>query len=234
MIVTYRGPNGVGGAVDKFSYDGQLMKRFGGGSNGASGRFQSPWGAAVISMESAANIAGFGPYAPDVLIGNYRSGEIDAYNFTSGKYDGTLGTYASGVRSSFRSFSPVSGRSISAPACRFTGRIRRKRNSPCSSPKIQSLGILTRSTARSRLSSCPSDPLMSRTGFVDPSEIEIGPGRPGGLLPQGSHRSGRARRRRIRLVTLQVRDDAEARRRSQRTRNSFRENFFSQEARVFC
>jgi uncharacterized protein (TIGR03118 family) len=95
VIVTYRGPNGVGGAVDKFSYDGELLRRFGGGSNGASGRFQSPWGAAVISMQNAANIAGFGPYAPDVLIGNYRSGEIDAYNFTSGKYDGTLGTYAS-------------------------------------------------------------------------------------------------------------------------------------------
>jgi hypothetical protein len=43
-------------------------------------------------MQNAANIAGFGPYAPDVLIGNNRSGEIDAYNFKSGKYDGTLGT----------------------------------------------------------------------------------------------------------------------------------------------
>ena len=96
VIVTYRGPNGVGGAVDKFRYDGKLLKRFGGGSNGASGRFQSPWGAAVISMQNAANIAGFGPYAPDVLIGNYRSGEIDAYNFKSGKYEGTLATYASG------------------------------------------------------------------------------------------------------------------------------------------
>jgi uncharacterized protein (TIGR03118 family) len=96
LIVTYRGPNGVGGAVDKFSYDGKLLTRFGGGSNGAQGRFQSPWGAAVLSMQSAANIAGFGPYAPDVLIGNYRSGEIDAYNFTCGKYDGTLGTYTDG------------------------------------------------------------------------------------------------------------------------------------------
>jgi len=96
VIVTYRGPNGVGGAVDKFRYDGKLLKRFGGGSNGASGRFQSPWGAAVISMPNAASIAGFGPYAPDVLIGNYRSGEIDAYNFTCGKYDGTLGTYTDG------------------------------------------------------------------------------------------------------------------------------------------
>ena len=73
----------------------EITKRIGGGSNGALGRFQSPWGAAVISMQNAANIAGFGPYYPDVLIGNYGSGEIDAYNFTSGKYDGTLGTYAS-------------------------------------------------------------------------------------------------------------------------------------------
>ena len=96
LIVTYRGPNGVGGAVDKFRFDGKLLKRFGGGSNGLGGRFQSPWGAAVISMQNAANIAGFGPYAPDVLIGNYSSGEIDAYNFKSGKYDGTLGAYAAG------------------------------------------------------------------------------------------------------------------------------------------
>ncbi len=96
LIVTYRGPNGVGGAVDKFAYDGHLLKRF--GSNGASGPLQSPWGAAVISMPGAANAAGFGPYAPDVLIGNNRSGQIDAYNFTSGKFVGELGTDTGGPK----------------------------------------------------------------------------------------------------------------------------------------
>ena len=169
LIVTYRGPNGVGGAVDKFTNDGKLLKRFGGGSNGASGRFQSPWGAAVISMQNAADIAGFGPYAPDVLIGNYRSGEIDAYNFTSGKYDGTLGTYASGGSKLVPLVLPGLRTIHFGPGLSLFGENPPKSNSPCSSPKIQSMGIMSRFTARSRLSSWPSDPLMSRTGFVDPS-----------------------------------------------------------------
>jgi hypothetical protein len=44
-----------------------------------------------------------------------------------------------------------------------------------------------------------------RVSFSFPELSWREPGRPGGLLPQGSHRSGRARRRRIRFVTLRVR-----------------------------
>jgi len=89
LIVTYRGPNFVGGAVAEFTSDGQFEKQFDCDTT-MSGRLQSPWGAAVISEYSAANAAGFGQYAPDVLIGNYSSGQIDAYNFTTGKFCGTL------------------------------------------------------------------------------------------------------------------------------------------------
>jgi uncharacterized protein (TIGR03118 family) len=89
LIVTYRGPNFVGGAVAEFTSEGQFEKQFDSDTT-MSGRLQSPWGAAVISELSAAKAAGFGQYAPDVLVGNYSSGQIDAYNFTTGQFDGTL------------------------------------------------------------------------------------------------------------------------------------------------
>jgi uncharacterized protein (TIGR03118 family) len=89
LIVTYRGPNLVGGAVAEFTSDGQFEKQFDCDTT-TTGRLQSPWGAAVISEYSAANAAGFGQYAPDVLIGNYSSGQIDAYNFSSGEFVGKL------------------------------------------------------------------------------------------------------------------------------------------------
>jgi uncharacterized protein (TIGR03118 family) len=88
LIVTYRGPGGQGGAVAQFMNDGQFMKQF--GPNGASVPLESPWGAARLSSQTAAKIAGFSQYYKDVLIGNTGSGQIDAYNFTSGKFDGTL------------------------------------------------------------------------------------------------------------------------------------------------
>ena len=89
LIVTYRGPNFVGGAVAEFTTEGHFEKQFDCDTT-TTGRLQSPWGAAVISELPAANAAGFGQYAPDVLIGNYSSGEIDAYNFSSGEFDGKL------------------------------------------------------------------------------------------------------------------------------------------------
>ena len=90
LIVTYRGPNFVGGAVAEFTNDGKFKKQF--ASNGASGPLQSPWGAAQLSSLGAANAAGFGQFAPDVLVGNYSSGQVDAYNFKSGQFEGTLDT----------------------------------------------------------------------------------------------------------------------------------------------
>ncbi len=89
LIVTYRGPNFVGGAVAEFTSEGQFEKQFDCDTT-TTGRLQSPWGAAVISEYGAANAAGFGQYAPDVLIGNYSSGQIDAYNFSSGEFVGEL------------------------------------------------------------------------------------------------------------------------------------------------
>jgi uncharacterized protein (TIGR03118 family) len=89
LIVTYRGPDFVGGAVAEFTSEGQFEKQFDCDTM-SSGRLQSPWGAAVISELPAAKAAGFGQYAPDVLVGNYSSGQIDAYNFATGQFDGTL------------------------------------------------------------------------------------------------------------------------------------------------
>jgi uncharacterized protein (TIGR03118 family) len=88
LIVTYRGPGGQGGAVAKFTNDGKFIKQF--ASNGASGPLQSPWGAARLSSPRAAKAAGFSQFTKDVLIGNTGSGQIDAYNFNTGRFDGTL------------------------------------------------------------------------------------------------------------------------------------------------
>ncbi len=89
LIVTYRAPNFVGGAVAEFTSDGCFEKQFDCDTT-RSGRLQSPWGAAVISEVKAANDIGFGQFAPDVLVGNYSSGQIDAYNFQTGQFDGTV------------------------------------------------------------------------------------------------------------------------------------------------
>ncbi len=154
LIVTYRGPNFVGGAVAEFMNDGKFVKRFAFDAT-TSGTLESPWGAAVLSMPKAAKAAGFGQFAPDVLVSNFSSGQIDAYNFMTGQFEGTLDA---GV---LRSLSPVSGLSISAPAWGLPG----KRRSPCSSPQIHSMGIMSRSTARSGPSPSPRD-LFVKTARV--------------------------------------------------------------------
>ncbi len=92
LIVTYRGPNFVGGAVAEFTSDGQFEQQFGCDTT-TSGPLQTPWGAAVMSMQNAAEDNGFGQFYKDVLIGNYSSGQIDAYYFSgekSGQFDTTV------------------------------------------------------------------------------------------------------------------------------------------------
>ena len=79
----------MGGAVAEFMNDGKFVKQFAFDTT-TSGRLQSPWGAAVLSMPKAAKAAGFGQFAPDVLVSNFSSGQIDAYNFKTGKFEGTL------------------------------------------------------------------------------------------------------------------------------------------------
>ena len=164
LIVTYRGPNFVGGAVAEFTSDGCFEKQFDCDTT-ASGRLQSPWGAAVISEVKAANAVGFGQFAPDVLVGNYSSGQIDAYNFQSGQFDGTLdntvGVPLTYPRSPDYPFRPRPGGGYEETA-----------RSSCSSPQIHSMGIIPRSTARSRPPQpSPRDPFVSRTGFADSSVL---------------------------------------------------------------
>lgn len=66
---------GVGnGFVDVFNADGTLSRRF--ASNGS---LNSPWGVAVAP-------AGFGPFAGDILVGNFGDGLIGAYDPTSGAF----------------------------------------------------------------------------------------------------------------------------------------------------
>ncbi len=91
LYVTYRGPNYQGGAVAEFSNDGTFMRLI--ASNGASGPLQSPWGmAAQLKRLGAAQApTGFGgKLTTDLLVGNFSSGQIDAYNVKSGQFEGTL------------------------------------------------------------------------------------------------------------------------------------------------
>jgi uncharacterized protein (TIGR03118 family) len=91
LYVTYRGPNNQGGAVAEFANDGRFMRLI--ASNGASGPLQSPWGmAAQLKRLGAAQAPiGFGgKLSTDLLVGNFSSGQIDAYNVTSGQFEGTL------------------------------------------------------------------------------------------------------------------------------------------------
>jgi uncharacterized protein (TIGR03118 family) len=65
------------GYVDVFDTDGHLLQHF-----AAGGFLDSPWGVALAP-------AGFGTYANDILIGNFGSGAINAYDLT-GKYRGPV------------------------------------------------------------------------------------------------------------------------------------------------
>ena len=86
LFVTYAvvGPTGddVAGAgngiVDKYDLNGNLLMRF-----ASAGALNSPWGLAQAPGT-------FGAFANDLLVGNFGDGDINAYDFTSGGFVGTL------------------------------------------------------------------------------------------------------------------------------------------------
>jgi len=66
------------GLVDVFSSDGKFVKRF-----AAGGKLNAPWGIAQAPST-------FGAFSNDILVGNFGDGKINAFNATTGKFDGTL------------------------------------------------------------------------------------------------------------------------------------------------
>jgi uncharacterized protein (TIGR03118 family) len=88
LYVTYANPNGTsGGVVDKFDLNGNFLQRI--ASNGIGGPLDQAWGLAIAPQ-------GFGSFSGDLLVGN-NGGDfhINAFNTTTGKFDGAL-TLASG------------------------------------------------------------------------------------------------------------------------------------------
>jgi uncharacterized protein (TIGR03118 family) len=80
LYVTYVTPASGGGYVVEFHPDGTFVRQFG---NGSEGPLQSPWGLAL----SPAN---FGRFSNDLLVGNFGDGRINAYDLTTGRFDGQL------------------------------------------------------------------------------------------------------------------------------------------------
>jgi uncharacterized protein (TIGR03118 family) len=70
LFVTYRSPNFQGGAVAVFTNDGTFLGQI--ADDTTEGNLQSPWGLAFIKH-------GFGEFSGDLLVGNFSSGQIDAY-----------------------------------------------------------------------------------------------------------------------------------------------------------
>ncbi|MDR0341718.1 MAG: TIGR03118 family protein [Nocardiopsaceae bacterium] len=66
------------GFVDVFTNDGAFVRRL-----VTRGALNSPWGLAVAP-------ASFGSFSNDLLVGNFGNGHINAYNPTTGSYDGQL------------------------------------------------------------------------------------------------------------------------------------------------
>lgn len=66
------------GIVDVFSTDGELLQRF-----ASHGQLNAPWGVTLATK-------GFGKFAGAVLIGNFGNGQINAFDYHSGKHLGTL------------------------------------------------------------------------------------------------------------------------------------------------
>jgi uncharacterized protein (TIGR03118 family) len=79
IYVTFSAGAGAGGFVDVFNPAGTLLLRF------AQGKFNEPWGIALAPT-------GFGSFQKTILVGNVGSGEIGAYNPTTGKFLGFLQT----------------------------------------------------------------------------------------------------------------------------------------------
>ncbi len=74
LFVTYRGPNFQGGAVAVFTNGGTFLGLI--ASDTKEGNLQSPWGLAYIGQGL------FGDVGGDLLVGNFSSGQIDAYTVT--------------------------------------------------------------------------------------------------------------------------------------------------------
>lgn len=66
------------GFVDVFDLNGNFLQRL-----VSNGPLNSPWGETLAP-------GGFGPFGGDLLVGNFGSGEIDAFNPSSGAFLGTL------------------------------------------------------------------------------------------------------------------------------------------------
>jgi len=66
------------GFIDVFDANGNLLGRL-----VSNGDLNSPWGMAIAPV-------GFGKFAGDLLVGNFGDGTINAYNATSGAFEGTL------------------------------------------------------------------------------------------------------------------------------------------------
>lgn len=87
LYVTYAqkgsGINEVDGAglgfVDEFSTSGVFEKRI-----GSQGALNAPWGLAIAPS------SGFGSFSGDLLVGNFGSGQIEAYNLSTDTPAGTL------------------------------------------------------------------------------------------------------------------------------------------------
>jgi uncharacterized protein (TIGR03118 family) len=77
VYVTFSAAPGAGGYVDVFNPAGTLLLSF------AQGSFNQPWGIAQAP-------AGFGKFQGAILVGNVGSGEIGAYNATTGAFEGLL------------------------------------------------------------------------------------------------------------------------------------------------
>jgi uncharacterized protein (TIGR03118 family) len=81
LYVTYRSPNFQGGAVAEFTNSGTFVTQLGYDTT-STGPLQSPWGLAFYQHA-------FGEFSGDLLVGNFSSGQIDAYayNTTSGQFE---------------------------------------------------------------------------------------------------------------------------------------------------
>jgi uncharacterized protein (TIGR03118 family) len=72
LYVMYRGPEFIGGAVAEFSNDGTFIRQIASDTT-SSGNLQTPSGLAYINR-------GFGEFSNDLLVSNFSTGQIDAYN----------------------------------------------------------------------------------------------------------------------------------------------------------
>jgi uncharacterized protein (TIGR03118 family) len=86
LFVTYANQSTTGGIVDEFSTNGTFIKTLIDDTAGT--HLSAPWGLAIAP-------AGWGQFGGDLLVGNNNPGldgntEINAYNLTTGAYEGTL------------------------------------------------------------------------------------------------------------------------------------------------